>query len=209
MKKTIIGMMVMAVAIMMTLSSAVFAADTISATTSGEVKVGENVTVTITHPEGTTLGQYNVKYDADMLTYVKDSNNFPAENGTVEVYFADNNKQEVKTTVLTFTAKKAGEVKIKVDGVKLQKINGEKVKDITTETTVKIVEATPAPAPAPAPENNAPANNTPNADTPKADGDKPITNLKDAKTGFDAMYVVYLAAAVVVAGGIVRVATKR
>lgn len=206
MKKTIIGMMIMAVAIMMTLSSAVFAANTVTATVSGEAKVGETVTVTINHPAGTSAGEYSVKYNPDVLTYTGSDT---VKDGTIKVAFMDTDYKEVPTHTLTFTAKATGDSKIEISGATLSNTEGKEIADVTaTGTTAKVVEVK-------AEENKKPAaeeNKAPAAEEnkkPATNGEKELTTLKETKTGFDAMYVVYLAAAVVVAGGIVRVATKR
>lgn len=221
MKKTIIGIMIMAVAIMMTLSSAVFAANAVTTTVSGDVKVGETVTVTVNHPAGTSAGEYTVTFDADKLTYKGEDT---VNGNKIKVAFMDTDYKEVKTHTLTFVAKAEGDAKIEVNGAILADTNGKEMTDVTaTGATVKVVADTPV---TPDDNNNNNAGNADNnkadetkkdnttatdnkADNSKKDGDKTITTLKDAKTGFDAMYIVYLAAAVVVAGGIVTVAKRK
>ena len=219
MKKTIIGIMIMAVAIMMTLSSAVFAANAITTTVSGDVKVGETVTVTVNHPAGTSAGEYVVTYDADKLTYTgSDKDN----GGEIKVAFMDTDYNEVKSHALTFTAKAEGAAKVEVKNVTLSNTDGKEIADVTaTGATVNVVkEETPVTPEEPSnpgtaekpttPETSEPDKKTETPDASKKDdGDKPIDKLKDAKTGFDAMYIVYLAAAVLVAGGIVTVAKRK
>lgn len=210
MKKTIIGILIMAVAIMMTLSSAVLAANTITATVSGDVKVGETVTVTVNHPAGTSAGEYVVSYDPAVLTYTGSDN---AADGKIKVAFMDTDYKEVPTHTLTFTAKTVGDAKIEISKATLSNTEGKEIADVSaTGATVKVVE-TKVEEPSKE-EPNKGQDNTNNAPettpTPvKDNGDKDLTTLKDAKTGFDAMYIVYLVAAVVVAGGIVRVATRK
>ena len=221
MKKTIIGIMIMAVAIMMTLSSAVFAANAITTTVSGDVKVGETVTVTVNHPAGTSAGEYVVTYDADKLTYTgSDKDN----GGEIKVAFMDTDYNEVKSHALTFTAKAEGAAKVEVKNVTLSNTDGKEIADVTaTGATVNVVkEETPVTPEEPSNPGTAEKPTTPTTPTTpstdnkdntatdkKDDGDKTLTTLKDAKTGFDAMYIVYLAAAVLVAGGIVTVAKRK
>lgn len=221
MKKTIIGIMIMAVAIMMTLSSAVFAANAITTTVSGDVKVGETVTVTVNHPAGTSAGEYVVTYDADKLTYTgSDKDN----GGEIKVAFMDTDYNEVKSHALTFTAKAEGAAKVEVKNVTLSNTDGKEIADVTaTGATVNVVkEETPVTPEEPSNPGTAEKPTTPTTPTTpstdnkdntatdkKDDGDKTLTTLKETKTGFDAMYIVYLAAAVLVAGGIVTVAKRK
>lgn len=221
MKKTIIGIMIMAVAIMMTLSSAVFAANAITTTVSGDVKVGETVTVTVNHPAGTSAGEYVVTYDADKLTYTgSDKDN----GGEIKVAFMDTDYNEVKSHALTFTAKAEGAAKVEVKNVTLSNTDGKEIADVTaTGATVNVVkEETPVTPVEPSNPGTAGEPTTPTTPTTpstdnkdntatdkKDDGDKTLTTLKETKTGFDAMYIVYLAAAVLVAGGIVTVAKRK
>lgn len=221
MKKTIIGIMIMAVAIMMTLSSAVFAANAITTTVSGDVKVGETVTVTVNHPAGTSAGEYVVTYDADKLTYTgSDKDN----GGEIKVAFMDTDYNEVKSHALTFTAKAEGAAKVEVKNVTLSNTDGKEIADVTaTGATVNVVkEETPVTPEEPSNPGTAGEPTTPTTPTTpstdnknntatdkKDDGDKTLTTLKETKTGFDAMYIVYLAAAVLVAGGIVTVAKRK
>lgn len=224
MKKTIIGIMIMAVAIMMTLSSAVFAANAITITTSGDVKVGETVTVTFSYPTGTAAAQYVISYDADKLTYTG-NNEFAVlqEAGKIEVGHVDMALNEIKSDVLTFTAKTEGDAKVAVSSITaVMDTNGDDITGVTAGTaTVKVVkEESPVTPEEPSNPGTAGDPATPGTSEPdkkpetpdaskKDDGDKPIDKLKDAKTGFDAMYIVYLAAAVLVAGGIVTVAKRK
>lgn len=217
MKKTIIGIMIMAVAIMMTLSSAVFAANAITVTVSEGAKVGDTVTVTVNHPAGTSAGEYVVSYDTDKLTYTgSDKDN----GGNIKVAFMDTDYKEVKTYTLTFTAKAEGSAKVEVKDAILLNTNGAEMSDVTATEAGKTVEigkkdevkpdqpVTPADPDATTPDTDKKDNN--NASDKKEDNnDKTLTTLKDAKTGFDAMYIVYLAAAVLVAGGIVTVAKRK
>ena len=218
MKKTIIGIMIMAVAIMMTLSSAVFAANAITTTVSGDVKVGETVTVTVNHPAGTSAGEYVVTYDADKLTYTgSDKDN----GGEIKVAFMDTDYNEVKSHALTFTAKAEGAAKVEVKNVTLSNTDGKEIADVTaTGATVNVVkEETPVTPEEPSNPGTAEKPTTPTtpstdnkdntATDKKDDGEKTLTTLKETKTGFDAMYIVYLAAAVLVAGGIVTVAKRK
>ena len=225
MKKTIIGIMIMAVAIMMTLSSAVFAANAITTTVSGDVKVGETVTVTVNHPAGTSAGEYVVTYDADKLTYAKNNDDATETTaGQIKVVFMDMNYKEVKSEELKFTAKAEGAAKVEVKNVTLSNTDGKEIADVTaTGATVKVVkEETPVTPVEPSNPGTAGESTTPTTPTTpstdnkdntatdkKDDGDKTLTTLKETKTGFDAMYIVYLAAAVLVAGGIVTVAKRK
>lgn len=194
MKKTLIGTLVMALAIMMTLSGAVFAAETLKvAPSASEVKEGETVTVTITHPATTTGVQYDVKYDAAVLSTDADKDH----DGifTAVGYTADGS--EYLTHKITFKAVKAGTSAIELSNIKVSANNGVKIDTeatASTSVTVKAEEAVVTPTPTP---------------TKTPDGDQNKDNLGDTKTGFDAMYVVYLAAAVLVAAGIVTVARRK
>lgn len=212
MKRTIIGILIMAVAIMMTLSSAVLAANTITTTVSGDVKVGETVTVTVNHPAGTSAGEYVVSYDPAILTYTGTDT---AADGKIKVAFMDTDYKEVATHTLTFTAKAVGEAKIEVSNAILSNTDGKEIADVSaTGATVKVVEETKIDEPkkddtTKTDDTNKAPETKNDTTTKKEDGDKTLTSLKDAKTGFDAMYIVYLAAAVVVAGGIVKFATRK
>lgn len=197
MKKTIIGIMIMAVAVMMTLSTAVFAANTI--TVSGaETKVDGTVTVTVNHPAGTTAGEYTVTYDPAVLEYTGDDT---VTGNTIKVAFMDTDYKEVPSHTLTFKAIAEGTSAITVANATLAAGTTEMADVAVSNSEVKVAAKT-------ADNTNTNTDNG-NTNTDKKDGDKTIDKLKDAKTGFDAMYLVYLAAAVVVAAGIVTVAKRK
>ncbi len=216
MKKTLTGILLAATAAVMTLSTAVFAADTVKVTPSAsEVKVGDTVTVTVTHiPEGVTGYEYTVKYDPTVLSTDADSDH----DGSFKQVKADLEGKTLPTNTLTFKALKEGTSDVTLSDIDLGGKNGTLVNsgDATTASTnVKVVtETTPTPTPTPSTDAKTNTDTTKkDADTTKAetkaDADKTKTSLKSAKTGFDAMYLVYLAAAVLVAGGVVAVAKRK
>lgn len=216
MRKTLIGILIMTVAIMMTLSGAVLAATTVDVKASkAEVTEGENVTVTLSHP-GMYGINYVVTYNPEVLEYVKGSKEKVLEPGKVQVSdFGDGvNLEEIPSHTVTFKAKATGESAVTATNIQLSDNKAKDIADITATTaTVKVVAATTendGTEGKATQENGSEENGSQeNGSEGKTDPDAPKKSLKDAKTGFDAMYVVYLAAAVLVAGGIVTVARKK
>lgn len=216
MRKTLIGILMMAVAIIMTLSGAVFAAETVTFTNPSEVKVGDTVTVTVKHPATATGAQYQVTYDKDILSTTQDSDN----DGKFQAIGYTPDGTEYPTHTLTFTALKEGTANIALSNIKIAK-SGEAIDTESTASTSVEVKATEEQKEEPkaedtkkteepkAEDTNKAEETNKAEDTKKSDADKTKTTLKETKTGFDAMYVVYLVAAVLVAGGIVTVARRK
>ena len=215
MRKTLIGIMIMTVAIMMTLSGAVLAANGISASASAtNLKVGDSVSVTVTNPADTASYGYVVTYDPAVLEYTG-SNASTAKDGKVTVSHMETNMADGKYTENTTNAKAAISFKalkeadstvVTITPDVLMNTSGKKMTDAdkTAQTvTLKVAKAEEA-----APAENNKAEDTTSTET-KTDADTTKKSLKDTKTGFDAMYVVYLAAAALVAGGIVTVARRK
>jgi hypothetical protein len=122
MRKTLIGIMIMTVAIMMTLSGAVFAAETVTMSVNPtDAKVGDTVTVTVNHPGEATGAEYTVTYDATILSTDKDTDH----DGSFKAigYTPDNTAYPTQT--LTFKALKEGTSTVALSNIKVAK-SGEK-----------------------------------------------------------------------------------
>jgi len=222
MKKTLIGILIMAVAIMMTLSGAVFAAEvpvvTADKTT---VEKGETVKVTVKHPSGTSSFAYDVTYGSNLKYTGSDEavNNL----GGNKLRVADASTSEVPSYTLTFVGEVAGTTQVSLSNTEFvtSDENGNAVEIETgaaTPLSVTIAEKAEEPAPSQEPQKPAEekkdtnsdattGNNEKKSDETKTTGDKKVT-IKD-KLGFDGMYIVYLVAAVLAAAGIVTVAKRK
>lgn len=148
-----------------------------------EIKVGDTVTITVTHiPEGTTGYEYVVTYDATILKTDADTDH----NGSFKVANADLNANEIKTSKITFTALKAGKTELSLSDIDLGGRNGSLVNagdNTSSSISINVLENT----------NEATTtNSTPEAKTTTvAKADTTKSKLKNAKTGFDITYVVY------------------
>jgi len=194
----------MAVAMMMTLSGAVFAAGTVSVTASNDNHVGDTVTVTVNHPATTSAYEYTISYDQNALEYTGDDT---ASNGKIKVANMDVNQNEIKTHTLTFKALKEGTSNVSIENPILADTNGKEITDVTASATSVTVGAAPTTAPTTAPTSE--PTTAPTAEPTKTTGDTKKTGLKSTKLGFDAIYAVYVVAAMLVAAGIITVAKRK
>jgi len=204
MRKTFIGIIMMAVAIMMTLSGAVFAAGTVSASASNNNHVGDTVTVTLTHPSTTSAYEYTVTYDPTALEYTGSDT---ASNGKIKVANMDLDQKEIGSHQLTFKALKEGTTNVAVENPILADTNGQEIEAVSgsaTSVEVKAAEKTTEPTAEPTKTTTTSNTATP---TQTQDTKKGIKN--GAKLGFDVMYIAYAVLAVLVAAGIVTVAKRK
>jgi hypothetical protein len=214
MKKTITGMVIMAVAIILTLSGAVFAANSINVVAPSEdKKVGEAVTVTVNYPANTVGRQYTVTYNKDVLSTTEDPNG----TGSFVVALAgqNNDLNPVSSDTLTFTAKANGTSNITLSNIKLADPSNNKIDGVTANTAkvtvaeTKAPETTTTPAPTTTPETKIEATTAPTTTATTENKDKTVTKTKDVKAGFDGMLVIALFASIVLAGGIVTVSKRK
>ena len=219
MKKTLIGFIIMVVAMFMALSGAVNAATKMSVEGAKNVEVGEEITLTVKFPEAFGY-QFTVNFDDSKLEYLGTLE--AVKNGSFTVAFQSTGEERFTSYDLKFKALEKGDVNITISDLEfvseeVQLIDVEAPDPITFSITEPVTDPEPIPDPS---ENttgdengnvagNTDNGNTNNENTNKEDnGDETITSLKDAKTGFDIMYVAYLVMAIVVAAVIVK-ASKR
>lgn len=215
MKKTIIGIVIMAVAIMLTLSGAVFAAESINVVAPSEdKKVGDEVTVTVNYPANTVGRQYTVTYNKDVLSTTEDTNG--TGSFTIVLAGQNNDLNTVSSDTLKFTAKANGTSNITLSNIKLADASNSKIDATANVASVTVAEVaapttTPTTAPTTEPTAEPTKTETPAKTTePTTENkDKTITKTKDIKAGFDGMLVVALIASIVLASGIVAVAKRK
>ena len=240
MKKTLIGFIIMVVAMFMALSGAVNAATKMTVEGAKNVEVGDEITLTVKFPEAFGY-QFTVNFDDTKLEYLGTLE--AVKNGSFTVAFQSTGDERFTSYDLKFKALEKGDVNITISDLEFV---SEDVELIDVEApdpiTFSITEPVTDPEPTPDPDGNTTGNennttgdnttgdennignnntttddengnvagNTDNGNTNKEDdGDKTITSLKDAKTGFDIMYVAYLLMAIVVAAVIVKVSKRK
>lgn len=236
MKKTLIGFIIMVVAMFMALSGAVNAATKMTVEGAKNVKVGDEITLTVKFPEAFGY-QFTVNFDDTKLEYLGTLE--AVKNGSFTVAFQSTGDERFTSYDLKFKALEKGDVNITISDLEFV---SEDVELIDVEAPDPITFSITEPVITPDPDENTTGNennttgdntigdennignnntttddengnvagNTDNGNTNKEDdGDKTITSLKDAKTGFDIMYVAYLLMAIVVATVIVKVSKRK
>lgn len=217
MKKTrILGIVVLLVAIVAMLSSAVFAANVVEVQVADEVKKGNEVNVTVKFPVPVDGAQYILTYNPDVLEYK--GNDIVIEPGKVQIGFMgwDMDKNDFTTRqslTHTFKAIAEGESRISIEEVEITANQGTPVADVTASAdAVKVVaESTVVTPPTSDEEGNSGIGDVVNEGKAQAGnaGDKTITKLKDAKTGFDVMAVVLPMMAIVAVVGVCKFAKRK
>lgn len=102
----------MVVMLMMTTDYQVSAANVGLTAGASSVKIGDNVTVTITFPEAVT-GTVHLKFSEDMLTYVSASAEVGVESGKVKAHVGKLSAAGSNKMTVTFKAKAAGAASVK------------------------------------------------------------------------------------------------
>ncbi len=212
MKKTrILGIVVLLVAIVAMLTSAVFAANEVKVQVADEVKVGAEVRVTVQYPMLVDGGEYTITYNPDVLEYQGEDK--VVAPGKVKVAFMDIDFNTKQSDTFTFKAVGEGTSDVSLEGVELTANQGLTVADVTVAgDTVKVVaESTVVTPPTGEEGGNSEAGDVVNEGTAQAGkaGDKTITKLKDAKTGFDVMAIALPMMAIITVVGVCKFAKRK